>query len=47
MNKANSSDTKAPFLNYIYLFLMVLFLLKFMIKAMTLGAHAQDCGAFC
>ena len=36
LNKAYTSDTEAPFLIYIYLFLSVLFLLKFMINAMTL-----------
>ena len=37
LNKANTSDTEAPFLVlYIYLFLMVLFPPKFMINAMTL-----------
>ena len=37
LNKANTSDTEAPFFGftYIYLFLMVLFPQKFMIKAMT------------
>ena len=39
LNKANTSDTEAPFLDlqmYIYPFLMVLFRLIFMINAMTL-----------
>ena len=36
LNKANTSDTEAPFLIYIYLFLTVLFPTKFMINAMTL-----------
>ena len=36
INKANSSDTEAPFGIYIYLLLMVLFPPNFMINAMTL-----------
>ena len=36
LNKANTSDTEAPFRIYIYLFLTVLFPPKFMIKATTL-----------
>ena len=36
LNKANISDTEAPFLDYIFLLQMDLFLLKFMISAMTL-----------
>ena len=36
LNKANTSDTEAPFEIYIYLFLMVLFPPKFMINAITL-----------
>ena len=36
LNKANNSDTEAPFLIYIFLMQMDLFLLKFMISAMTL-----------
>ena len=36
LNKANTSDTEAAFLDYIYLFLMVLFPPKFMINAMTM-----------
>ena len=38
LNKANISDTEAPFLDLLYIFLlqMDLFLLKFMISAMTL-----------
>ena len=36
LNKANISDTEAPFLNYICLLQVDLFLLKFMISAMTL-----------
>ena len=35
-NKANISDTEAPFLDYIFLLQMDLFLLKIMISAMTL-----------
>ena len=36
LNNANTSDTEAPFLTYIYLFLIVLFPPKCMINAMTL-----------
>ena len=36
LNKANTSDTEAPFLDCIYLFQMDLFHLKFRISAMTL-----------
>ena len=36
LNKANTSDTEAPFLIYVYLFLTVLFPPKFMINEMTL-----------
>ena len=36
LNKANTSDTETPFWIYIFLFLMVLFLPKFIINAMTL-----------
>ena len=36
LNKANTSDTEAPFLIYIFLFLTVLLPPKFMINAMTL-----------
>ena len=36
LNKANTSNTNAPFLIYIFLFLMVLFPQKFMINVMTL-----------
>ena len=36
LNKANISDTEAPFKIYIFLLQMDLFLLKFMISAMTL-----------
>ena len=36
LNKANTSDTEAPFLICIYLFQTDLFHLKFMISAMTL-----------
>ena len=36
LNKANTSDTEAPFFIYIYLFLMVLFPQKIMINVMTL-----------
>ena len=36
LNKANSSDTEATSLVYIWLFQMILFLLKFMINAMIL-----------
>ena len=36
LNKANNTDTEAPFLEYIFLLQMDSFLLKFMIKAMTL-----------
>ena len=35
LNKANTSDTEAPFWICIYLFLMVLFPPKFMINVMT------------
>ena len=35
-NKANTSDTEAPFWIYIYLFLIVLFPPKFMINVMAL-----------
>ena len=35
LNKANTSDTDAPFWIYIYLFLTVLFPPKFMINAIT------------
>ena len=37
LNKANTSDTEAPFLDCIYLFQTDLFHLKFMISAMTLN----------
>ena len=36
LNKANISDTETPFYIYIFLLQMDLFLLKFMISAMTL-----------
>ena len=36
LNKANISDTEAPFLDLLLLLQMDLFLLKFMISAMTL-----------
>ena len=36
LNKANTSDTEAPFGIYIFLFLKVLFPSKFMINAITL-----------
>ena len=36
LNKANTTDTEAPFWIYIFLLLMVLFDLKFMIYAVTL-----------
>ena len=36
LNKANTSNTEAPFCIYIFLFLMVLFPPNFMINAMTL-----------
>ena len=36
LNKANTSDTEAPFLDCIYLFQTDLFHLKFMMSAMTL-----------
>ena len=36
LNKANTSDTEAPFWSCIYLFQTDLFHLKFMISAMTL-----------
>ena len=36
LNKANTSDTEAPFWIYIYLFLTALFHPKFMINVMTL-----------
>ena len=36
LNKANTSDTKAPFFIYFYLFLMVLIPPKFMINVMTM-----------
>ena len=36
LNKANTSDTEAPFLIYICLFLTALFHSKFMINVMTL-----------
>ena len=36
LNKANTTDTKPPFWIYIFLLQMDLFLLKFMINAMTL-----------
>ena len=36
LNKANTSDTDAPFWIYIFLFLMVLFPPKYMINVLTL-----------
>ena len=36
LNKANTTDTEAPFLIFIFLKQMDLFLLKFMINSMTL-----------
>ena len=36
LNKANNTDTEAPFKTYIFLLQMDLFLLKFIINAMTL-----------
>ena len=36
LNKANASDTKAAFLDLLCLFLMILFLPKFMINVTTL-----------
>ena len=36
LNKASSTDTEAPFLDLIFLLQMDLFLLKFIINAMTL-----------
>ena len=36
LNKANTSDIEATFLDYVYLFITVLFPPKFMINAMTL-----------
>ena len=36
LNKTNNTDTEAPFFTYIFLLQMDSFLLKFMIKAMTL-----------
>ena len=43
LNKANTSDTEAPFWIYIYLFLMVLFPPKFMINVMTHCYVLFDC----